>query len=74
MSSPIVTIHLTRVDAEAWHFDRVELHAKDWADWDWTNWNPDALDVIERHVREAFYELGYVFDDDAGKQSLEIPA
>ena len=61
MSTPVVTIHMTRVDAEVWHFDRVEPNPITWHDWDWTD---DALEKIEAHVREAFYEMGYVFDDD----------
>jgi hypothetical protein len=56
---PIVSIFMTRVDAEVWHFDGVEI-ASEWV----PDFGEDGADRIEAAVKEAIYELGYVFDDD----------
>lgn len=58
-SPATIHIHLTRVDAEVWRFNEVSV-VGDWAE----DFNEDALERIREHVKEAIYELGYVFEDD----------
>lgn len=59
---PAIAIHMTRVDAEVWHLDGVEIDREQWDDS--AGQTTDVVESLTAAVKEAFYELGYTFDDD----------